>query len=114
MSCLIVLYKKGCLIVMLCYEEINSRFGQYPTFNDMSESDQDAFLKDSRLDNFIEKISGFSFITESRFVESFYETGLKLNPVEVLEWLPQLDQFKLYSIDKFNGEKTYVNMKLVH
>lgn len=99
---------------MLCYEEIKSRFGQYPTFDQMSESQQDAFLKDSRLDNFISKISGFSFITESRFVESFYETGLKLNPTEVLEWIPQLEDFKLYSVDEFNGEKTYVNTKLVH
>lgn len=99
---------------MLLYEEIKTRFGQYPTFDQMSESEQDAFMNDSRLDNFIAKISGFSFITESRFAESFYETGLKLNPVEVLEWLPQLENFELYSTDEYNGEKTYVNTKLVH
>lgn len=99
---------------MLCFEEINSRYGSLPTFDQMSESEQDSFLKDSRLDNFIDKISGFSFITESRFCESFYETGLKLNPVEVMEWIPQLEDFKLYSVDEFNGEKTYVNTKLVH
>lgn len=99
---------------MLLFEEINSRYGSLPTFDQMDESTQDAFLKDSRLDNFIAKISGFSFITESRFCESFYETGLKLNPVEVMEWLPQLEDFKLYSVDEFNGEKTYLNTKLVH
>lgn len=99
---------------MLVYEEINSRYGQYPTFDQMNESEQDAFMKDARLDNFIAKISGFSFITESRFCESFYETGLKLNPAEVMEWIPQLEEFKLYSVDEINGEKTYVNTKLIH
>lgn len=99
---------------MLLFEEIKTRFGQYPTFDQMTESQQDSFMNDSRLDSFIDNISKFSFITESRFCESFYETGLKLHPVEVLEWLPQLENFKLYSIDEYNGEKTYVNMSLVH
>lgn len=99
---------------MLLFEEINSRYGSLPTFDQMTEADQNSFMNDSRLDSFIDKVSGFSFITESRFCESFYETGLKLNPVEVMEWLPQLENFKLYSTDEFNGEKTYVNMSLVH
>ena len=105
---------------MVCFGDLNELYGSYPVF-DRSSSNQADFnlqldFQFSKNWKYLDKImSGYKMITESRFCEEFYSImDLKIHYKHVLDLLPSRYKFKLYSIDKFNGEKTYVNMNLVH
>lgn len=111
--------KKGCFI-MVCFEDLNELYGSYPVF-DRSSSNQADFnlqldFQFSKNWKYLDKImSGYKMITESRFCEEFYSImDLKIHYKHVLDLLENRYKFKIYSVDEFNGEKTYMNMNLVH
>lgn len=105
---------------MVCFEDLNELYGSYPVF-DRSSSNQADFnlqldFQFSKNWKYLDEImSGYKMITESRFCEEFYTImDLKIHYKHVLDLLENRYKFKLYSVDEFNGEKTYVNMNLVH
>ena len=105
---------------MVCFEDLNELYGEYPVL-DRSSSNQADFnlqldFQFSKNWKYLDQImSGYKIITESRFCEEFYTTmDIKIHYKHVLDLLPSRYKFKLYSIDEVNGEKTYVNMNLVH
>ena len=111
--------KKGCFI-MVCFEDLNELYGSYPVF-DRSSSNQADFnlqldFQFSKNWKYLDQImSGYKMITESRFCEEFYSImDLKIHYKHVLDLLENRYKFKIYSVDEFNGEKTYMNMNLVH
>lgn len=105
---------------MVCFEDLNELYGSYPVF-DRSSSNQADFnlqldFQFSKNWKYLDEImSGYKMITESKFCEEFYTImDLKIHYKHVLDLLENRYKFKLYSVDEFNGEKTYVNMNLVH
>ena len=105
---------------MVCFEDLNELYGSYPVF-DRSSSNQADFnlqldFQFSKNWKYLDKImSGYKMITESRFCEEFYSImDLKIHYKHVLDLLENRYKFKIYSVDEFNGEKTYMNMNLVH
>ena len=105
---------------MVCFEDLNELYGSYPVF-DRSSSNQADFnlqldFQFSKNWKYLDKImSGYKMITESRFCEEFYSImDLKIHYKHVLDLLENRYKFKIYSVDEFNGEKTYINMNLVH
>ena len=105
---------------MVCFEDLNELYGSYPVF-DRSSSNQADFnlqldFQFSKNWKYLDKImTGYKMITESRFCEEFYSImDLKIHYKHVLDLLENRYKFKIYSVDEFNGEKTYMNMNLVH
>ena len=105
---------------MVCFEDLNELYGSYPVF-DRSSSNQADFnlqldFQFSKNWKYLDKImSGYKMITESRFCEEFYSImDLKIHYKHVLDLLENRYKFKIYSVEEFNGEKTYMNMNLVH
>ena len=105
---------------MVCFEDLNELYGSYPVF-DRSSSNQADFnlqldFQFSKNWKYLDKImTGYKMITESRFCEEFYNImDLKIHYKHVLDLLENRYKFKIYSVDEFNGEKTYMNMNLVH
>ena len=105
---------------MVCFEDLNELYGSYPVF-DRSSSNQADFnlqldFQFSKNWKYLDKImSGYKMITESRFCEEFYSImDLKIHYKHVLDLLENRYKFKIYSVDEFNGEKTYMNTNLVH
>ena len=105
---------------MVCFEDLNELYGSYPVFERSSSNQADFNLQldfqFSKNWKYLDEImSGYKMITESRFCEEFYTImDLKIHYKHVLDLLENRYKFKLYSVDEFNGEKTYINMNLVH
>lgn len=100
---------------MMCYEDLNKFYGEYPVLDRSSSNQADSNLQldfqfSINWKDLDKKMSGIKFITESKFCEDFYNImDLKIHYKHVLDLLENRYKFKIYSIDQVSGEKTYIN-----